>query len=160
MVTKVGDGCLFMMGAHVGHDCVVGNNVIIANYGSIAGHVEVGDNVIIGGLAGVHQWVRIGAGAMIGGMAAVWSDVIPRGTVVGERAHLEGLNIIGMRRAGVPKDDINALRAAYKIMFNSGENIKDALPEVVAKYGDNPLVAEVIDFIQTDSSRALHTPKH
>ena len=98
MVTKVGDRCLFMVGAHVAHDCHVGNNVILANNATCAGHVEVGDFAILGGLSAIHQFVRIGKHAMIGGMSGVENDVIPYGSAMGNRAHLSGLNVVGLKR--------------------------------------------------------------
>ena len=117
MLTRVGDDCLFMVGSHVAHDCIVGNNVILANNATLAGHVEVGDFAIIGGLSAVHQFVRIGAHAMIGGMSGVEHDLIPYGSAMGERARLRGLNLVGLQRRDFTRDDITNLRTAYRILF-------------------------------------------
>ncbi len=121
LVTKVGNDCLFMASAHVAHDCTVGNDVILANNATLAGHVSVGDGAIIGGLSAVHQFVRIGAYAFIGGMSGVEKDVIPYGTVKGERASLDGLNLIGLKRRNVERDHIHALRRLFKELFLGNE---------------------------------------
>ncbi len=117
LTTRIGDGGLFMMGAHVGHDCQLGDNVIMANNATLAGHVEIGDFAFLGGLCAVHQFVRIGAHSMVGGMTGVEKDVIPFGTVIGNRAELGGLNIIGLRRRGFDRETIRALRDAYREVF-------------------------------------------
>src|SRR5215472_11978325 len=119
MVTRVGDGCLFMVGTHVAHDCQIGSHVIMANNATLAGHVVVEDCAMLGGLCAVHQYVRIGRHAMIGGMSGVERDVIPYGQVMGDRARLCGLNIIGMQRRGFSREDIQGLRAAYQFLFSS-----------------------------------------
>jgi len=111
-VTRVGDDCLFMTGAHVGHDAQLGNRVILANQAAIAGHCILGDDVIVGGLSGVHQFVRIGRGAIIGAVTMVVNDVMPHGLVQGPRGDLEGLNLVGLKRRGVNRAEITALRAA------------------------------------------------
>ena len=112
-ITKVGDDCLFMTGAHVGHDAQVGDRVVIANQSALAGHCLVGDDVIIGGLSGIHQFVRIGRGAIIGALTMVTADVMPFGLVQGPRGHLDGLNLVGLRRRGTPRAEINALREVF-----------------------------------------------
>lgn len=159
MLTQVGDDCLFMMSAHVAHDCVVGNNVILANNATLAGHVTVGDFAIIGGLSAVHQFVRIGAHAMIGGMSGVESDVIPYGTVKGERAHLAGLNTVGMERRGFNKDQIRELRTAYRMMFAPEGTMAERLDEVARLYHAEVLVGEVLDFVRAKTSRPLCQPE-
>ncbi len=159
MVTRVGDDCLFMVAAHVAHDCQVGNSAILANNATLAGHVTVGDFAIIGGLSAVHQFVRIGAHAMIGGMSGVESDVIPYGTVKGERAHLAGLNTVGMERRGFNKDQIRELRTAYRMMFAPEGTMAERLDEVSHMYAGQPLVLEVLDFIRAKSSRSLCQPE-
>ncbi|MDX2073922.1 MAG: acyl-ACP--UDP-N-acetylglucosamine O-acyltransferase [Alphaproteobacteria bacterium] len=160
MKTVVGSHCLFMMAAHVAHDCVVGNHVILANNATLAGHVHVGDHVVIGGLAAVHQFVRIGAHAMIGGLSGVEHDVIPYGSVMGERANLAGLNLVGMKRRGFDRDAINALRAVYKQMFeDEAGTLAERLAEVGKTYGSIPEVADMITFINEKSSRSLCVPK-
>src|ERR1700685_543805 len=115
MVTRIWNNCLSMGGAHVAHDCQVGDYVILANHAAIAGHVRVGDYAIIGGLSAVHQFVRIGEHAMVGGMSGVENDVIPYGMVKGDRAHLAGLNTVGLERRGFGREDIRSLRSAYRM---------------------------------------------
>jgi UDP-N-acetylglucosamine acyltransferase len=117
MVTRVGNHCLFMVGAHVAHDCQIGNHVILVNNATLAGHVVMEDYAILGGLSAVHQFVRVGRHAMIGGMSGVERDVIPYGQVMGDRARLNGLNIIGMQRRGFSRDDIQGMRSAYNCLF-------------------------------------------
>ena len=119
MVTRIGDNCLFMVGAHVAHDCQMANHVVMANNATLAGHVIIEDYAVLGGLCAVHQFVRIGRHAMIGGMSGVERDVIPYGQVMGDRARLTGLNIIGMQRRGFSRDDIQGLRNAYQFLFYS-----------------------------------------
>lgn len=160
LLTQVGDHCLFMVGTHVAHDCIIGNHVIMANNATLAGHVHVGDGAIIGGLSAVHQFVRIGAGAMIGGMSGVESDVIPFGSVIGERAWLAGLNLIGLKRRKLERTDIHALRNAFKQLFESEEGtLADRAEKVKAEYGSTPAVAEVLEFMAADSSRKLLVPR-
>jgi len=160
MLTKVGDNCLFMVGAHVAHDCQVGNHVILANNATLAGHVEVGDHAIIGGLAAVHQFVRIGHNAMVGGMSGVVNDVIPYGSVMGDRAFLAGLNIVGMKRKGVEKHTINAIRAAFKKVFESHEGtMAERIEQAMKDFAEVAEVADILQFLQADSSRSFCTPK-
>ena len=115
-VTRIGDDCLLMTGAHVGHDASLGNRVILANQVAIAGHCVIGDDVIIGGLSGIHQFVRIGRGAIIGAVTMVTNDVVPFGLVQGPRGELDGLNLVGLKRRGVDRADITAMRAAYQML--------------------------------------------
>lgn len=160
MLTQVGDRCLFMMGSHVAHDCIVGDHVILANNATLAGHVHVGDFAILGGLSAVHQFVRIGAHAMIGGMSGVENDVIPYGLVMGERARLAGLNLVGLERRGFAKEQVRSLRAAYKTLFAAaGDTFAARLEEVVREYEDEALVNEVLDFIRAKASRPLLQPR-
>jgi len=136
-MTRVGNRCLFMVGTHVAHDCMIGSNVIMVNNSVLGGHVEVGDFAVLGGLSAVHQFVRVGAHAMVGGMTGVERDVIPAGTVMGNRAHLAGLNLTGLKRRAIPKEDIHTLRATYREVFESSggelmeraEAIRKTLPE-------------------------------
>ncbi len=157
-LTLIGDDCLFMLGTHVGHDCRVGNGVVVANHASLAGHVEVGDGAIIGGLAGIHQFVRIGEGAIIGALSMVVADVIPFGSVSGERPRLAGLNLIGLKRRGLARSEISALRAAYKALF-SGEGSLRARAETMLDSAENAQVREVLEFVLSDSDRSFCTPK-
>jgi len=161
MLTRVGDHCLLMVGAHVAHDCIVGNHVIMANNVAFAGHVTVGDYAIIGGLSAVHQFVRIGAHAMIGGMTGVDQDVIPYGSVVGERGRLAGLNMIGLKRRGFTRDQLQNLRAAYRMLFEeSGTGtVAERAGMVLDTYGDDAGIGDLVRFIQGESSRGLTQPK-
>lgn len=159
MVTRVGDNGLFMIGVHIAHDCVIGDNVIMANNATLAGHVQVGDHAVIGGLAAAHQFVRIGAHAMIGGLSGVEQDVIPYGMVMGERAHLSGLNIVGMKRRGFDREAIHGLRAAYKHLFDGAGVLDERIEAVGEAHPENDVVREVLDFIRADSSRGLTQPK-
>lgn len=159
MITKVGDNCLFMASAHVAHDCVLGDNVIMANNATLAGHVVVGDFAFLGGLSAVHQFVRIGKHAMIGGMSGVEADVIPFGIVIGNRAHLNGLNIVGLKRRGFSREDIHSLRNAYRLLFAPEGTLQERVSDVSEQFKDNLAVMEVVDFIRSDSSRQLSTPQ-
>lgn len=157
-ITRVGDDNLFMMSTHVAHDCQIGNRVIMANNATLAGHVIVEDSVILGGLAAVHQFVRLGRGAMIGGMTGVAADVIPFGSVIGNRGHLAGLNLVGLRRAGVPREQIHGLRAVFSELFVGEGTLQARAQAAEAGYADNPLVMEVLRFIAGDSSRSFTLP--
>lgn len=159
MLTRVGDGCLLMVGAHVAHDCMVGNQVILANNATLGGHVVVGDNAILGGLSAVHQFVRIGAHAMIGGMSGVENDVIPYGLVMGDRARLSGLNLVGLERRGFAKEDIRALRTAYRMLFAPDGTMAERLEEVAGAFAHSPVVCDVVAFIRCRSNRALCQPQ-
>jgi UDP-N-acetylglucosamine acyltransferase len=160
MVTRVGDDCLFMVGAHVAHDCQVGDHVILANNATIAGHVTVGSFAIIGGLAAVHQFVRIGEHAMIGGMSGVENDVIPYGMVKGERAHLAGLNLVGLERRGFGREDIRSLRTAYRMLFAPEGTMAERLDEVAKQYKSQAHIEAVVEFMRSRTSRALCQPKN
>lgn len=159
MITRIGDNGLFMMASHVAHDCQLGNNVILANNATLAGHVHVGDFVIIGGLSAVHQFVRIGPYAIIGGMSGVESDVIPFGLVKGERAHLAGLNMVGLERRGFNRDDVRALRSAYRMLFAPEGTLAERLEETATHYKDQKQVEHIVEFIRAASSRPLCQPK-
>lgn len=159
LMTRVGDNCLFMMASHVAHDCMVGNHVILANNATLAGHVHVGDHAIIGGLSAVHQFVRIGKHAMIGGMSGVEKDVIPYGSVMGERADLAGLNLIGLKRRNIDRDSIHALRSAYKELFEAHDGILSERIRIVREQYSATEVQELLDFMETDSGRSFCTPK-
>lgn len=161
METRMGNHCLLMAYCHLAHDVVLGNNVILANAATLAGHVVVEDNVVIGGLSAIHQFVRIGRGAMIGGMSGVETDVIPYGTVMGGRANLAGLNLVGLKRHNFEKADINALRAFYKKLFEeeSDKNFTQRAESLMAEYQNGKLTGEVLKFIKSESSRSFCQPK-
>jgi len=158
METVVGDNCLFMMASHVAHDCKVGNNVILANNATLAGHVHVGDHAIIGGLAAVHQFIRIGDHAIIGGMSGVEADVIPYGRVKGERAHLAGLNLIGLERRGFDKAEIRNLQRAYNQMFGAEGTLGERIEAVGADYGGDETVDKIIEFAKVETKFPLCQP--
>ncbi|WP_438270294.1 acyl-ACP--UDP-N-acetylglucosamine O-acyltransferase [Rubellimicrobium arenae] len=155
--TRIGDGCLFMANCHVAHDAQVGDRVIVANSVAIAGHCTVGDDVVIGGLAGVHQWVRIGRGAMIGGMSKITHDVIPHGLVQGPRSELEGLNLVGLKRRGIPRDDISALRAAFQVLREGEGSFLERMRSFAES--ESALVREWADFVLAGSDRQFMTPR-
>ncbi|MFY0691365.1 MAG: acyl-ACP--UDP-N-acetylglucosamine O-acyltransferase [Paracoccaceae bacterium] len=157
-LTKVGDDCLFMTGAHVGHDATVGNGVIMANQSALAGHCIIEDKVIIGGLSGIHQFVRIGQGAIIGAVTMVTNDVIPYGLVQAPRGELDGLNYVGLKRAGVARADITALRAAYQ-MLRQGDGAFQDRAKRLSEETDSAYVREVVDFILGESDRSFLTPR-
>lgn len=157
-LTKVGNDCLFMTGAHVAHDAIVGNEVIVANQGAIAGHCIIEDKVIIGGLSGVHQFVRVGRGAIIGAVTMVTNDVIPYGLVQAPRGDLDGLNYVGLKRAGVARADITALRAAYQ-MLRQGDGAFQDRAARLSEETDSEYVREVVDFILGASDRSFLTPR-
>jgi len=158
-VTIIGDDCLFMLGSHVGHDCKVGDRVILANNAALAGHVELGDDVVIGGLSGVHQFCRIGRGAMIGAVVMVTADVVPFATVMTDRPDVAGLNLVGLRRRGMNKAEINGLRAAFDDLFSGPGNLRERIEPLAQVYADNRLVAEMLDFLRADSKRSFLTPR-
>jgi UDP-N-acetylglucosamine acyltransferase len=159
MVTGVGDDCLLMVGVHIAHDCHIANHVVMANNATLGGHVVIDDYAVLGGLCAVHQHVRIGRHAMIGGMSGVERDVIPYGQVMGDRARLYGLNIIGMQRRGFSREDIQGLRNAYQILFASDGTLSDRVNETAARFGGIGPVDDIIEFIQADSSRAICQPR-
>ncbi|MBY6114504.1 acyl-ACP--UDP-N-acetylglucosamine O-acyltransferase [Mameliella alba] len=156
-VTRVGDDGLFMAGCHVAHDAQVGNNVILVNNAALAGHCVIEDDVIIGGLSGVHQWVRIGRGAIIGAVTMVTNDVIPYGLVQAPRGKLDGLNLVGLKRRGVARSDITALRAAFQ-MLAQGEGAFADRAKRLRDETQSDYVREIVDFILGDSDRHFLTP--
>ena len=155
--TIIGNNCLFMISSHVAHDCLVGNNVIIANNVPLGGHAIIEDNVIIGGNSAVQQFTRIGNMAMIGGMTGVLHDVIPYGLSTGNRNSLQGLNLIGLRRAKFENKKILGLSEAYKEIFAT-KNLTENISKLNDSFKDNVLVKEVIDFITKDKKRSICTP--
>ena len=156
-ITKVGNNNLFMIGAHIAHDCIIGNNIVMANNSAIAGHALIDDFVIIGAKCGVQQFVRIGKMAMIGGMTGVSRDVIPYGLSTGNRNFLNGINIIGLRRSKVQNKDIIGLTEAYKAIFKS-DSLSENLKKLNDEFKNNTLVNEVIEFINKDKKRPICTP--
>ena len=155
--TVIGNNCLFMISSHIAHDCHVGNNVIIANNVPLGGHAIIEDNVVIGGNSAVQQFTRIGKMAMIGGMTGVLHDVIPYGLSTGNRNSLQGLNLIGLRRAKFENKDILGLSDAYNQIFAT-KNINENISKLNGSFQENPLVKEVIEFITKDKKRSICTP--
>ena len=160
MKTQIGDNNLFMVGSHIAHDCKVGNNCVFANNATLAGHVEVGDWAILGGLSAVHQWSRVGCHSFIGGLSAVTRDLLPFGMAVGNRANLEGINLIGMRRRNFPKSEIDEVKRAYSILFENGENeFKDRIEKLKSENINSSVVNELINFVTQKGNRSYCLPE-
>ncbi len=157
-VTRIGDDNLFMIGAHIGHDCQIGNGCIFANNAAISGHVTVEDGAIIGGQAGVIQFARIGKGAMIGAGSMVSADVIPYGLTSGPRAELHNLNLIGLRRRNVDKDGIRAVKAIFEQLFDGSKGLRARAEELKGDEDLNEQVLEILDFILDRSDRSFMSP--
>lgn len=160
METRIGNDCLIMANAHVAHDCVLGNNVILANYVGIAGHAKIGDFVIFGGTCVVHQFVRIGAHAFIGAHSMVDADVIPYGMAVGNRAMLAGLNLVGLKRRKFDREAIHQLRAAYRMIFSSEGTLRERVEDAAQMFEGEKLVRDVVEFITSASDRAICLPRN
>ena len=158
-VTRVGNDGMFMATSHVGHDCAVGDNVILAHSATLGGHVYVGDHVMVSGLAAVHQYCRVGRFSFIGGLAAVTKDVIPYGLVWGNHAHLEGLNLVGLKRRNFSRETISALRSAYRQLFAEEGTFQERIDDAAATFCASAPVMEIIDFIRADASRPLCLPE-
>lgn len=158
-ITRVGDNCLFMVGAHIAHDCIVGNNVIMANNATLGGHVEVGDFVVVGGMSAVHQFIRIGSYAIIGGFSGVEHDVIPYGRVKGERAFLAGLNLIGLERQGFSKDDVRTLQKAFNQLFADNDTLDQRIDSVEKDFEGHETVAKIIEFAKSKTKFPLCQPQ-
>lgn len=155
--TRIGDDGLFMAGCHIAHDAQVGNRVIVVNSSAVAGHCIIDDDVIIGGLSGVHQWVRIGKGAIIGAVTMVTKDVVPHGLVQAPRGALDGLNLVGLKRKGVDRSDITAMRAAFQ-MLKDGEGTFQDRARRLGEEADSAYVQEMVQFILGDTDRNFLTP--
>jgi UDP-N-acetylglucosamine acyltransferase len=154
-VTTIGDRCFMMSNSHIGHDCVVGNDVTFANNAVLGGHVCVGDHVFLGGQAAVHQFVQIGDGAMIGGVSGIAMDVIPFGFALGQRAVLVGLNVVGLRRRGYARDDIHRLRRAHRSLFLEQGTFAERLTRTEAEFRGDPLPTRILDFVRAKRARPL-----
>ena len=156
-ITKVGSNCLFMVSSHIAHDCLVEDNVILANNVPLGGHAHIEENVIIGGNSAVQQFTRVGKSAMIGGMCGVVRDIIPYAMVHGNRSVLQGLNLIGLRRKNIPNKEIMVLTEAYKEIFKS-ENFTENLKNLNSDLKKNDLVKDVVNFLEKDKKRPICTP--
>lgn len=157
-ITRIGDNCLVMAGAHVGHDAQIGNNVILANYAGVAGHVVIEDNVIVGALSGIHQFVRIGEGAIIGGVSRVTHDVMPFGMVASTDGTLNGLNLIGLKRRGMAREDIAALRAAYRQLADTDAPLVETAGQL-ADGAESAAVRKLAAFFTEASGRSFLRPQ-
>lgn len=159
MVTRVGSHCAFLTASHVGHDSIVGDHVVFSNNVMLAGHCKIDDYVIFGGGAALHQFGRVGKHAFVGGMSAVENDVIPYGLVVGNRAHLMGLNLIGLKRRGFTREQIQAMREAYALLFSEEGTLRDRVETAAERYVGKPEVMEIVNFIRSESDRAICMPR-
>jgi len=159
MSTTIGDRCAFLANSHVGHDCHVGNGVIFSNNVMLAGHCWVGDFAIIGGGAAVIQFARVGAHSFLGGMSGLENDLIPYGMALGNRAHLSGLNIVGLQRRGFSRSDIHDLRRAYRLLFAAEGTLIERTEDVAQEFAGQPIVQEILAFIRAGGKRSLCTPK-
>jgi UDP-N-acetylglucosamine acyltransferase len=159
-ITRIGNNGLFLTGAHVAHDCQIGNNVLLVNNATLGGHCVMEDYASVGGLSAVHQFVRIGAYSFIGGMSGVENDVIPFGIVLGNRAHLAGLNIVGMKRHNFEREQIHNLRKAYRMLFATEGTLVERLEDVEKMFNGDPHVQRIVNFVKADSSRSLCVPRN
>jgi UDP-N-acetylglucosamine acyltransferase len=158
MATVIGNACTFLANSHVGHDCHVGNNVIFSNNVMLAGHVTVGDYAGLMGGAAVHQFTRVGPHSFLGGMSGLENDLIPYGMALGNRAHLSGLNIIGLQRRGFSREQIHSLRRAYRLLFADEGTLSERTEDVEKEFEDHPIVKEIVAFIRAGGKRGLCVP--
>jgi UDP-N-acetylglucosamine acyltransferase len=158
MKTVIGDKCVFLGDSHVGHDCIVGNSVILSHGAMLAGHVTLGDFVIVGGGAAIIQFARVGNHAFVGGLSGLEHDLIPYGMALGNRAHLSGLNIIGLQRRGFSRDQIHSLRRAYRLLFAPEGTLKERAADLGEEFKGHPIVQEILRFIGEPSKRSLCMP--
>ena len=158
-LTKVGSNGLYMVGSHIAHDCVIGDHVILANNATVAGHCQISDHVILGGLCALHQFVRVGEYAFVGGMTGVEADIIPFGMALGNRAALAGLNLVGMRRHNIPREQIHAVRKAYKDLFAAEGTLMERVELVDKEFSDDASVQKIVSFIKSASDRSFCVPQ-
>jgi len=158
-VTTIGSDGMYMVGSHIAHDCIIGNHVVLANNAAVGGHVTIGDFVFLGGQAAVHQYSRIGRYAFIGGVSAVTKDVSPFGSVWGVHAHLEGLNLVGLKRRGFSREAIRDLRSAFRLLFADEGTFQERLDDVARVFVNVNEVMEIVEFIRADSARPLCQPR-
>jgi UDP-N-acetylglucosamine acyltransferase len=154
-ITRVGDKSMFMVGSHVGHDCSVGSNVTLANSVLLAGHVSIDDGTFIGGGSAIHQFTRVGEGVMIAGLSGVAADIIPYALVVGHRAAIGGLNVVGLRRRKLSRTDLHRLRDAYRELFEDEGEFKSRAAEFSAKYAADPILGKIVEFLSVKTKRPL-----
>jgi UDP-N-acetylglucosamine acyltransferase len=156
--TIIGNDCYFMVGTHLAHECKMGDHVVISNGAQIGGCVTISDHVILGGQCAIHQFTRIGPHAFIGGGAVVNCDVIPYGSVLGNLAHLAGLNVIGLKRRGFDRKSIQDLRSAYRLLFAPEGTFAERLEDASRQYSDHPLVMDIVNFVRTQDKRPVCMP--
>ena len=159
MLTRIGDRCAFLANAHVGHDSAIGDDVVLSNNVMIAGHVQIGDCAILSGGVAVHQFSRVGAHAFVGGLSGLEGDLIPYGLAFGNRAHLAGLNLIGLRRRNFARDSIAALQGAYRLLFSDSGVLKDRIEEAAAAFGADSHARAMIDFLRAAGDRPICRPQ-
>lgn len=160
-ITRVGSDGLFMIGSHIAHDCIIGDNVIMANNASLGGHVTLGDFAIMGGMSAAHQFCRIGAHSFIGAASMVVEDVIPFGAATGNRAVLSGLNLVGMKRRGFDRSEINALRGLHKALFVETEGaLMTRLAKAAQEFDGSACVQQVVEFMRVEQNRGYCTPRN
>jgi len=157
-MTVIGDHCYFMVGAHIAHEVQVGNHVTLSNYVQVGGNVKISDHVILGGVSAIHQNTRIGPHAFVAGLAFVTQDVIPYGFVMGNAAHLAGLNVIGLKRRGFSRETIHDLRSAYRLLFAQEGTFKERLEDAAKLYAEHELVMDIVGFIRDQDIRAICMP--
>lgn len=160
LLTRLGDNCLLLVGAHVAHDCLIGDDVTLVNHATLGGHCRIGNHVILGGLCAVHQFVRIGEYGFVGGMSGVENDIIPFGSALGNRASLGGLNIVGLTRHGFSREAIHQLRRAYRMLFAPEGTLKERLADVAEEFSGDEHVSKIVAFISEGGDRALCTPRN
>ena len=156
-VTTVGDNNLFMVYCHVAHDCVISNNIVLANNVQVGGHVSIQNNAIVGGSCAIHQFSRIGESAMVGGMTGVLSDVIPFGLSMGNRNNLMGLNLIGLRRSKVSNENIKKIQLAYEVIFKT-PSFRENIEGLNSDLKNNEFVKKILNFINSDKKRPISLP--
>ncbi len=155
-LTTVGARGYFMANSHIGHDCHVGDDVTFANSVALGGHTVIGNGVIFGGVSAVQQFCRVGAGAMVGGLTGVNRDVIPYAMAFGDHAELAGLNLIGLKRRGLSRDAINAMRGTFRSVFYGKDgSIESRAREAKARWPEVSQVVEIVDFILADAKQPL-----
>lgn len=160
MRTVIGRNCAILANAHVGHDCHLGDHVVLVNNVMLAGHVTVGDYAICGGGSAVIQFTRVGPHAFVGGLTGLENDLIPYGLAMGNRAHLAGLNMIGLRRRNFSREAIHDLRRAYRALFAEEGTLKERVEDVAAEFAGHPQVEEIVAFIRIGGDRAICQPRH
>ncbi len=159
MKTVVGDRCAFLANSHVGHDSIVGADCVFSNNVMLAGHVAIGDFVICGGGAAIIQFARVGSHAFVGGLTGIVSDLIPYGMALGNRAHLAGLNLVGLKRRGFSREAIHELRRAYRALFAPEGTLAERMDDVEQEFADSAAVKEIINFIRAGGDRQICSPR-